>query len=142
MRILDVVIYTDKVGEVRTFYEKHFRMVAVEANDLTTFAFQPIGEARITYIDAASAGVIPSKDIVLRWCMPHLELERDRLVSGGVACGELVIEDWGAFYGKQVRCFSMIDPAGAKIHFFEDRYGETVQLITLGDGRNTREVQR
>jgi len=142
MRILDVVIYTDKLSEVRTFYEKHFLMLPVETDRTTTFAFQPVGEARITYIDAAAAGVSPSKGILLRWCMPHLELERDRLISEGVSCGELVVEDWGTFYGKQVRYFSVIDPADDRIHVFEDRYGETVQLITLCDGRNTREVQR
>jgi hypothetical protein len=141
MRILDVVIYTDKLGEVRTFYEKYFGMLPVETDYSTTFAFQPFGEARITYIDAASAGMNPSKGTILRWGMSHLELERARLMAAGAVCSELVVEDWGAFYGKQVRYFSVIDPADAHIHFFEDRYGETVQLITLGDGRNTREVQ-
>jgi hypothetical protein len=142
MRILDVVIYTDKLSEVRAFYEKHFRLLPLEADHTTTFAFQPFGEVRVTYVDAASAGMSPSKGTVLRWCLPFLDLERGRLVADGVACGELVVEDWGAFYGQQVRYFSMIDPADVCIQFFEDRYGQLAQLITLGDGTNTREVQR
>jgi hypothetical protein len=141
MRILDTVIYTDKVSEVRTFYVKHFRALPLQTPD-SAFAFQPYGEARITYVDAASAGVSSSKGMVLRWNLPHLDVERDRLQTEGVTCGEMVVEDWGAFYGERVRYFSIIDPADACIQLFEDRYGETVQLITLGDGRNTREVQR
>src|SRR5262245_1612645 len=108
MRILDVVIYTDKLSEVRAFYEKHFRMLPLEVDHTTTFAFQPFGEVRVTYVDAASAGASPSKGTVLRWSLPLLDLERGRLIAEGVACTELVVEDWGAFYGKQVRYFSMI----------------------------------
>lgn len=142
MRILDVVVYTDKLSETRAFYEKHFLFLPLETDQATTFAFQPFGEVRITYIDAASAGVSPSRGMVLRWGLSHLDLERARLIAEGVACGELVVEDWGAFYGERVRYFSMTDPADACILFFEHRYGQADQLITIGDGRNTREVQR
>ncbi len=55
MRVLNTVIYTDKLSTVREFYEKHFQL-PIEDKESVRFGLLWFGEARITYIDAATAG--------------------------------------------------------------------------------------
>src|SRR5258706_16337266 len=141
MRILDVVIYTDKLDEVRNFYQRHFAF-DFDTKLPTAFSMYVFGEARITYIDAASAGASPSQGIVLRFGMPYPNLERDRLLTAGVTCSELRVENWGPFYGEQVRYYAMTDPSQTQILFFEDRYGHDKQLMKTGSGVETRELQK
>ena len=81
-------------------------------------------------------------EFVLRFGLPFPNLERERLLREGVTCGELRVEDWGPFYGPQVRYFTMTDPARTQILFFEDRYGHDKQLMKTGSGIETRELQK
>ena len=141
MRILDTVIYTEKLGDVRAFYEKHF-LFPTATLSASTFGILPFAEGKITFVEAASIGEMPSQGVLLRLGTAFVQLERARLVAAGVQCGELTVEDWGAFYGQAVRYFTLTDPSGTRIQFFEDHYGEARQIITIGDGTGTRNVQR
>ncbi len=139
MRLLETIIYTDKLDEVRAFYEQHF-LYPLDTGRANAFGILPIPEGKITYVDAASAGVDPSRGIFLRLGMTFPQLERARMVAAGVECGELTVEDWGPFYGQAVRYFTLTDPSGTRFQCFEAHYGEERQLMTTGDGTGTREA--
>ena len=141
MRILDTAIYTDKLDEVRAFYERHFYF-PMDAGSPGVFGIMPFAEARITFIDAAPAGAHPSQGAVVRLGASYPQLERARLLAAGIDCSEMIVEDWGAFYGRAVQYFSVTDPSGTRLLFFEDHHGEAKQIITIGDGTGTRDVQR
>jgi hypothetical protein len=139
MRLLNTVIYTDKLGEVRSFYEKNFRLPLT--NDTAEgFGIQWFGEAMASYLDAAAAGLPASVGVVLQIGMPFAVLERGRLITLGVECSEIMVKPWGPFFGKNVQYFSFNDPSGALIQLFEDHFGEEKQLMTTGDGTETRKV--
>ena len=140
MRLLNTVIYTDKLTEVRAFYEKHF-YYPTDTGEPNSFGILPLPEAKITFVDAAALGAEPSRNILLRLATSYPVVERARLLAAGVDCGELAVADWGSFYGPAVRYFPMTDPSGACIQFFEAGYGEEKQLMTTGDGTGTRKVQ-
>ncbi|MEP7287132.1 MAG: hypothetical protein ABI947_15365 [Chloroflexota bacterium] len=140
MRVLITVIYTDKLDEVRTFYDKHFVFPTVTDHP-DAFGILVYPDATITFIDSASAGVAPSQNVVLRLLLPFTVLERARLISEGANCSELVVENWGSYYGQSVQYFTLTDPAGTRIQIFEDRFGEEKQLMTTGTGVGTKKVQ-
>lgn len=140
MRTLETIIYTDKLDEVRTFYGQHF-FFPMDTGKATTFGILPIADSKITYIDAASAGVEPSRGGLLRLGTEFPQLERARLLAEGIECGEMTVDDWGPFYGQSVRYFTMTDPSGTRMQFFEAHYGEERQLMTTGGGTGTRDVQ-
>jgi hypothetical protein len=140
MRVLNTVIYTDKLNAVREFYQKHF-FFTYDEGEANSFGVLPFPEAKITYVDSAAAGIAPSQNVLLRLGMPFPIIERARLISEGVACGDLTVENWGSFYGNAVQYFVITDPSGSRIQLFEDRYGEDKQLMTTGDGTGTKKVQ-
>jgi hypothetical protein len=140
MRVLNTVIYTDKLGEVREFYQKHF-VFPFDEGEPNAYGILPFPEAKITYVDAASAGVAPSQNVLLRLGMAFPIIERARLISEGVNCSDLTVANWGSFYGSAVQYFTITDPSGARIELFEDHYGEEKQLMTTGDGTGTKKVQ-
>src|SRR5258706_6878637 len=115
MRVLNTVIYTDKLSEVRAFYEKHF-VFPSDTGEPNSYGILPFPEAKVTFIDSAAAGIAPSQNILLRLGLPFPLIERARLIAEGVACGELTMADWGSFYGTKVQYFTIIDPSGASIH--------------------------
>src|SRR5450432_3672801 len=133
MRLLNTVVYTNKLPQVRAFYEKHFVFPADTGNP-NAYGIFPFAEAKITFVDSESAGVMPSQGVLLRLGLPFPNLERARIIAegGGEAVDELVVEDWGSYYGQSVQYFTLTDPSGTKIQFFEDHFGEARQLITLG----------
>jgi hypothetical protein len=139
MRILTTVIYTDKLAEVKAFYEKHFVFPSDEGEP-NSYGILPYPEAKVTFVDSASAGVAPSKNILLRLALPFTLIERARLISEGLACGELTVANWGYFYGSAVQYFMITDPSGAQLQIFEDHFGEEKQLMTTGDGTGTKKV--
>src|SRR5258706_7795478 len=141
MRVLNTVIYTDKLNAVREFYQKHF-FFTVDEGEPNSFGILPFPEAKVTYVDSAAVGISPSQNILLRLGMPFPIIERARLISEGVVCSELTVENWGSFYGSGVQFFVITDPSGARIQLFEDRYGEDKQLMTTGDGTGTKKVQK
>jgi hypothetical protein len=140
MRVLNTVIYTDKVSEVRKFYETHF-VYPTDTGEPNSFGVLFYAEAKITFVDAKSAGVEPSRNVLLRLTTAYPIIERARLIAAGVNCGEMVVENWGSFYGQAVQYFTVTDPSGTRIQMFEDHYGEEKQLMTTGDGTGTKKVQ-
>jgi hypothetical protein len=140
MRLLNTVIYTNKLNEVRAFYEKHF-VFPTDTGESNSFGFFPYSEAKITFVDAASAGVEPSRSVLFRLSIVFPELERARLIASGAECGELMVANWGTYYGNAVQYFIVTDPSGARIQMFEPHYGEDRQLMTTGDGKGTKQVQ-
>ena len=142
MRLLNTVIYTNKLPEVRAFYGKHFAFPA-DTGYPNAYGIFPFAEAKITFVDAASAGVVPSQGMLLRLGLPFPNLERARIIAegGGSAVGDLVTEDWGSYYGQSVQYFTLTDPSGTRVQFFEDHFGEDRQLMTTGDGTGTKKVQ-
>jgi len=141
MRMCTTIIYTDKLADVSAFYTTHFAYLPTEADYTNTFSLMPGPEVRLTWVDAASAGVPTSQNIVLRIAVVDTLMERAELLAAGVACSELRVEDWGPFFGQAVRYFDMIDPSGAHLQYYESDFGENRQLMTTGMGVGTREVQ-
>jgi hypothetical protein len=140
MRLLNTVIFTDKLDEVRAFWQRHF-LYPVDEGEPNSFGVMPFPYSKITYIDAAAANMTVSRGIVLRLAMEYPPLERARLLSEGVACSELQTASWGTFYGTQVQYFTLNDPAGTTLQIFVDRFGDERQLMTTGDGTGTKKVQ-
>lgn len=139
MRVMITVIYTDKLPQVREFWEKHFNL-PMDNSLPNTFSVFPLADSVLTYIDAASAGVAPSQGVVLRLLLPLTNLERERMIAEGVECSDLIVENWGSYYGEKVRYFMFADPGGIKIQIFEDNYGYVKQLMTTANGTETRKA--
>ncbi len=141
MRIVDTVIYTDKLPEIRAFYERYFDALPMDTSLTHAFGVALLAEARLTYLDAQHAAVGPTQGLIVRvgWQFPNLE--RARLMALGLVCSELAQEDWGAMYGT-VRCFSAAPPDGNRLVFFEDHYGESKQITLTADGTGTRKVHQ
>jgi hypothetical protein len=130
MRLLETIIYTDRLSEVRAFYAKHF-VFRADSSVANTFSMMILPEARLTFVDAASANVPPSQGMVVRLAVPIAALERSRLLNEGLgeAIGELAVGDWGDFFGEAVHFFMLTDPSGTRLHLFEAQYGEDKALI-------------
>jgi hypothetical protein len=141
MRVLEAVIFTDKLDAVRAFYKSHFAFV-IEANNERMMSLQVYPEARLVFIDAASAGETPNRGVLLRIGLPFPELERSRLITEGVECGDLVTADWGDHYQGTVQYFSVVDPSGTRLLVFYDQFSRERQIITIGNGTGTRNIQR
>lgn len=139
MHAVTTVIYTDQLEAVRAFYSAHFNKFPQSSDAPDRFELRPNSEAHIVWIDAQAAGVSPTRSAVLRIHHPFTDIERATLVHAGVECGPLHEEPWGARHGN-VRCFSFADPSGTLIVQYEDHFGEAQQLMTVGDGRGTREA--
>jgi hypothetical protein len=142
MRIVDLVIVTDKLAEVRDFYLKHYPIWHSTEDNPNTFSVMPYAQSRLTFLDSASANAEPTRGLVVRITMNMIPLERSRLVAAGVECSDVAVEHWDTHYGDKVQYFSFTDPTGLKVQIFEDRYGQLKQLMTTGDGTNTREVHK
>jgi len=140
MRVLETVVFTDKLGEVRAFYEKHFAF-PIDADNPTGFGILAFPEARIVFLDASQAGGRVTQGALVRIGLPFPELERARLLTEGVACSDLVVEDWGSYYKGPVRHFTITDPSGTRLQLFEDRYSRARQIIAIGDGTGTRDIR-
>jgi predicted enzyme related to lactoylglutathione lyase len=134
------VIYTDKLDEVREFYQKHFRLT-MEESVPHSFLVMPFSNTALEYIDAAWAGVAPSQGLLFRYRLPLTALEHERLAAEGVQCGELTVEPWGGIFGAQVQYFTITDPSGTRLQIFEDHFGEVRQMMTTADGTANREAQ-
>jgi hypothetical protein len=141
LRVLETVIFTDQLDAVRAFYKQHFAFI-VEADNERMLALLVFPEARLVFIDAASADEAPQQDVLLRVGLPFPELERARLITEGVACGELITGDWGAHYQGSVQYFTVVDPAGTRLQIFYDQFSRERQIITLGNGTGTRDIRR
>lgn len=139
--LLCPVVYTDKLAEVRAFYARHFKLPIDEsvAHSVMVF-FYP--QCALQFIDAAWAGVSPSRDQLFRFRLPLTALEYERLTAEGVPTSELSVEPWGGIYGAQVQCFTITDPSGTRIQIFEDHFGEARQLMATGEGVDTRKAQQ
>jgi len=130
MRLLETIIYTDKLSEVRAFYEKHF-VFRADSSVANAYSLMILPEARLTFVDAASANVPLSRDMMLRLAVPFAALERSRLLNEGLsnAIGELVVGDWGYSFGDAVHFFTLTDPSGTRLQLFQAQYGEDIALI-------------
>jgi predicted enzyme related to lactoylglutathione lyase len=142
MRLLTTVIYTDKLDQVRAFYEQYFHQLTADGSDAHAYNLKPFAEAHISWVDASWARQPVTIGAVLRISLPYTLIEHAALVEKGLDCGQLIVEQWGAASGGQVQYFVVTDPSGSKILFYEDHFGEDKQLMTTGDGTGTREVQK
>ncbi len=141
MRVLETVIFTDRLGEVRAFYEKHFAF-PMDAESPARFGVLVFPEARLVFLDAALSGGSVTGGALVRIGLPFPELERARLLTEGVPCTDLIVEDWGSYYKGPVRCFTLTDPSGTRLQLFEDQCSRERQIISTGDGTDTRDIRR
>ena|SRR5579864_7060519 len=141
MRMFTTVIYTDKLAEVRAFYQRYFSQFLTDERDPYTFTLHVFAEAQISWIDAAWAQQPVTAGASLRVSVPYTEIEHPVFVEKGAPCGELTIADWGATYRGKVQYFSIVDPSGTQISFYEDQIGEKRQIMITGDGKGTRALQ-
>ena len=72
MRLLNTVIYTDKLSEVRAFYEKHFNFTTDSSHDFTILVgpfgyeiFYPVGRIKLISFSSFPVWRIDSTD--KRW---------------------------------------------------------------------------
>lgn len=142
MHLCTTVIFTDKLAEVRNFYQTNFSYLPMDTANPNGFSVMPFAEAQITWIDAASAGAPVTLNTMIRITLPYVAVERAQLAAKGVSCSELIVENWGNFHGNAVQYFSVTDPSGTRLLYYEDHFGEERQLMTTGDGTGTREVQK
>lgn len=133
------LIYTDNLSAVRDFYQSHFLQFpnALEMHD--SFTLSPNSEGMICWLDAAVYHQPKTSGVTLRIHVPYTEIERAQFIERGLTCSTLHEESWGEFHGN-TRWFSMTDPSGVVVVIYEDHYGEGKQLMTTGDGRNTKEA--
>ena len=142
MRMSTTVIYTDKLAEVKAFYQQYFSQMLADTPDPHTFTLRLFAEAQISWIDAASAGEPVTHGATMRVTVPYTEIEHALLVEKGASSGPLMVADWGPGYEGHVQFFTVIDPSGTRIFFYEDRIGENKQLMTIGDGTGTKAIQK
>ena len=142
MRLLTTVIYTDKLDQVRAFYEQYFHQLAADGSDAHAYNLKPFAEAHISWVDSTWANQPVTVGAVVRITLPYTLIEHAALVEKGLDCDQLIVEQWGAASGGQVQYFVVTDPSGTKILFYEDHFGEEKQLMTTGDGTGTRQVQK
>ncbi len=142
MRLCSTIIYTDKLAEVSAFYQKFFFEVSQDSSSPNNFTIFPFAEAGLTWIDAASVHAALTQNMLIRIAVPYIVIEHAQSVQRGAPCSDLVVEDWGAYYGERVQCYTVTDPSGTRIVYYEDHYGEQKQLMTTGAGVGTREVQQ
>ncbi len=141
MHGLTVVIYTDKLEAVRDFYRTHFLQFPNGIDTTDGFNLRPNVDGQVCWLDALTNGQPVTTGVSIRIKIPFTEIQRAQYLSRGINCTELQEEDWGNVHGN-TRFFTLTDPAGVKLVFFEDHYGEKGQLMTTGDGRGTKEVQQ
>jgi len=142
MRLCSTVIYTDKLAEVQSFYQRYFSQLSSDARDPYTFHLRLLVEAQISWIDAQWAQQPITTGATLRVSIPYTEIEHAALAEKGAPCGDLSVADWGPTYNGPVRYFTVIDPSGTRIVYYEDRVGEKKQIMITGDGTGTRAHQR
>ncbi len=142
MRMSTTVIYTDKLSEVKAFYQQYFSQMLSDTPDPHTFNLRLFAEAQISWIDAAIAGEPVTRGATMRVTVPYTEIECALLVEKGAPISPLTVADWGAGYEGHVQYFTVVDPSGIRISFYEDRIGEKKQLMTIGDGTGTKAVQK
>lgn len=140
MHSVTTVIVTDKLDQVRDFYQTHFVQLPNGSYTASTFSLRPNSEAFVMW-QAAQGGEALTQGVTVRIHTPFPEIERATHLGKGLACSDLQEEDWGEFHGN-TRWFSIMDPSGTRIVFYQDHIGEIHQLMTTGDGRETREVQK
>jgi hypothetical protein len=140
MRVVCAVILTDKLAEVRAFYEKHFGNYLIETLNGNGFDVVIFGEARITYLDAGVANTNLTSNATIRIDNPYPKLERQRLIESGLDCTELVVEAWGGGYGDTVQSFRVTDPAGNHLQFFVDHANDDKALTLTRGGIPARDL--
>lgn len=142
MHMCTTVIYTDKLAEVRAFYQRYFSQFLADGRDPDTFTLRVFAEAQISWINAAWANQPVTVGTSLRVTIPYTEVEHAALVEKGAPCAELMIADWGLTYRGKVQYFSIVDPSGTIISFYEDQIGEKKQIMITGDGTGTKALQK
>ncbi|MHB8625684.1 MAG: hypothetical protein ACYDBJ_11610 [Aggregatilineales bacterium] len=142
MRMVTTVIYTDKLAEVKAFYQRYFSQLLSDTRDPHTFNLRLRAEAQISWIDAAWAEQPVTSGTTLRATMSYTEIEHAALVEKDAPCSQLSVADWGPAYNGQVQYFTVVDPSGTRIVYYEDQIGEKKQLMTIGDGTGTKAIQK
>jgi hypothetical protein len=142
MRMCSTVIYTDKLAEVRAFYQHYFSQMLSDVRDPHTFHLRLFAEAQISWIDAVWAQQPITIGTTLRVSVPYTEIEHAALAEKGAPCGDLSVTDWGPTYNGRVQYFTVFDPSGTRIIYYEDRIGETKQIMIIGDGTGTKALQK
>ena len=117
------VIYTDKLDEVRDFWEKYFYNYAfTEMPD--GFGVMVFGDAYIIFLDAAAYGKPVTVHATMRVRSQQPELEHGRLDEQGWEVSEMQDDHWGPAF-EDVEFFSFQDPSGTTFELFADHVGAT-----------------
>ena len=142
MRLCTTLIYTDKLAEVRAFYQRYFSQFPSDSRDPNALTLYVFADAGINWIDAGYAGQPITSGVSLRISVPFTEIEQAALVEKGASCSALAIADWGPVFSGKVQHFSVVDPSGTQLVFYEDQIGEKKQIMIIGDGTGTKALQR
>ncbi|GAB4550173.1 MAG: hypothetical protein OHK0023_15640 [Anaerolineae bacterium] len=134
-----VVIFTDKLDEVKAFFRQCFDGVSFSEAEETFFVhWNP--NFSLQYVSSSSSDAAAAKP-TLRLLLPNAEIEQERIASLGVVCSDIKSDNtWGAWYAPSVRFFSLEDPSGTQFMFYSPDFGGKRQLMTTGDGTETRKV--
>lgn len=115
------VIYTDKLGVVRDFWEKYFHTYGfTEMRD--GFGIRVFGDSFVIFLDAAAYGKPVTSNAAVRIRSKQPELERGRLDERGWEVSEMQDDHWGPTF-EDVEFFSFQDPSGTTFELFADHVG-------------------
>lgn len=124
------VIYTDKLDDVREFWQTKFRFNYEDLPD--GFMVMAFGTSCIMYLDADAHNHAVTENVAVRIDTPHPDLEHNRLEKANVSISELLEASWGESFGK-VRYFSFTDPSGTTYELFQPHVDQALRFTLKRD---------
>jgi len=139
MREVNFVVFSNHLAEIRDFFTAHFPAVQqIETGE--RLVLRLMADCGLMIVDAAKAGHPPTSTARVLWALALNDMEYERFVSKGVPVSDLIVEDWGPTMGGNVRSFLINLPGGLELQIYQAHIGEKRQLMTTGDGVDTRKV--
>lgn len=136
---INFVVFSNHLAEIRAFFTTYFPAIQQEGSEERVI-LRLLADSGLMLVDAAKTGNAPTNSARLLWSLPMNDMEHERLTTLGVAVTDLITEDWGPTMGGNVRSFLIPLPGGLELQVYQTHVGEKRQLMTTGDGTDTRKV--
>jgi hypothetical protein len=125
------VIYTDKLSEVRDFWDEYFHTYSfTELQD--GFGIMIYGDSFVLFLDAAAHDKPVTRNAAIRIRSQQPELEHGRLDETGWEVSPMKDDHWGPAF-EDVEYFSFADPSGTTFEIFDDHVGESKRFTLKRD---------
>lgn len=139
MREVNFVVFSNHLAEIRDFFLAHFPAVQqIETEE--RLVLRLMADCGLMLVDAAKANHAPTSTARVLWALALNDMEHERFISKGVPVTDLITEDWGPTMGGNVRSFLINLPGGLELQIYQAHVGEKRQLMTTGDGTDTRKA--